>query len=927
MKRSTVALFTLTVVAASIAGCEGGGNDVDAIERSSELAIGDDDLDIPFEEFTLDNGLRVIVHEDRKAPIIATNLWYHVGSKNESPGKTGFAHLFEHLMFNGTENYNDEYFGPFQEVGATNMNGTTNTDRTNYYQTVPTTALDLALWMESDRMGHLLGAIDQDRLDEQRGVVQNEKRQGDNQPYGKAFDYITENLFPVGHPYSWPTIGSMEDLNAASLEDVREWFATYYGPNNATLVLAGDIDVATAREKTELYFGHIPPGPPLARLDTWIPTLTQERRMIVEERVSQARIYKTWPIPQWGDVESEWLALVDSILGNGRTSRFYQRLVYDEQVATDIGAFASSDEIAGGFVIWATAQPGQDLAEVERLLDEEVERFLEDGPSRDELARVVTETRAGFIRAIERVSGKASILIEGAVFGGRPDAYKDSLAIMDAARPDDLRDAARKWLSQPAFTLEIHPFSDSLTATTEDADRSEPPYPASFPQAEFPELETGELSNGMRLVVATRDAVPVIHLSLQLNSGYAADQFSRPGTAGLTLDMLEEGTVSRDALQISEELAELGADLRIGANLDYAFISLSALTENLEPSLEIFGDVILHPTFPESGLERLKRLSIAAIQREKMSPISMALRVFPPLIYGPGHAYSLPMTGSGTEASVAALQRTDLVDFHATWFKPNNATMIVVGDTNLAKITPHLEALFAAWTPGDIPEKTISTVALPEHTRVFLIDRPGSEQSFIIAGHLMAPKSDQRELAIQAMNFTFGGSFTSRINMNLREDKAWSYGVRSVIIDTMKQRPYFIYAPVQTDRTAASMLELDREFREIRSTRPVTAEEVNTSKRRDTLRLPGRWETARSVMNDIAEIVRFGLPKDYWQRYPDLVAAVNVAEVNDVARALLAPDRLTWVVVGDLDLIEADIRALNFGPVELMDADGNLLSD
>ncbi|MCH7579659.1 MAG: insulinase family protein [Chloroflexi bacterium] len=381
-------------------------------------------------------------------------------------------------------------------------------------------------------MGHLLGAIDQDRLDEQRGVVQNEKRQGDNQPYGKAFDYITENLFPVGHPYSWPTIGSMEDLNAASLEDVREWFATYYGPNNATLVLAGDIDVATAREKTELYFGHIPPGPPLARLDTWIPTLTQERRMIVEERVSQARIYKTWPIPQWGDVESEWLALVDSILGNGRTSRFYQRLVYDEQVATDIGAFASSDEIAGGFVIWATAQPGQDLAEVERLLDEEVERFLEDGPSRDELARVVTETRAGFIRAIERVSGKASILIEGAVFGGRPDAYKDSLAIMDAARPDDLRDAARKWLSQPAFTLEIHPFSDSLTATTEDADRSEPPYPASFPQAEFPELETGELSNGMRLVVATRDAVPVIHLSLQLNSGYAADQFSRPGTAG-----------------------------------------------------------------------------------------------------------------------------------------------------------------------------------------------------------------------------------------------------------------------------------------------------------------------------------------------------------------------------------------------------------
>ncbi|MEE8542503.1 MAG: pitrilysin family protein [Gammaproteobacteria bacterium] len=927
MKRSTVALFILTFVAASIAGCEGGGNDVDVIERSAGLAIGNDDLDIPFEEFTLDNGLRVIVHEDHKAPIIATNLWYHVGSKNELPGKTGFAHLFEHLMFNGTENYDDEYFGPFERVGATNMNGTTNADRTNYYQTVPTTALDLALWMESDRMGHLLGAIDQDKLDEQRGVVQNEKRQGDNQPYGKAFDYITENLFPVGHPYSWSTIGSMEDLNAASLDDVREWFATYYGPNNATLVLAGDIDVATAREKTELYFGHIPAGPPLARLETWIPTLTQERRMVVEDRVSQARLYKTWPIPEWGHIEAEWLALVDSILGDGRTSRLYQRLVYDEQVATDIGAYASSDEIAGGFVIWATAQPGQDLAEVERLLDEEVERFLTDGPSRDELARVVTETRAGFIRAIERVSGKSSILVEGAVFGGRPDAYKDSLAIMDSATPDDLRDTARKWLSQPAFTLEIHPFAASLATTAQDADRSELPYPASFPQAEFPELQTGELSNGMRLIVATRDAVPVVHLSLQLNVGYAADQFSQPGTAGLTLDMLEEGTTSRDALQISEELAQLGADLRIGSNLDYSFISLSTLTENLQPSLEIYGDVILNPAFPESGLERLKRLNIAAIQREKMSPASMALRVFPPLIYGQGHAYSLPMTGSGTEASVAALQRTDLVDFHATWFKPNNATMIVVGDTNLAEITPRLEALFAAWTPDDIPQKTISTVALPEGARVFLIDRPGSEQSFIISGHVMAPRSDERELAIQALNFSFGGSFTSRINMNLREDKAWSYGVRSVIIGTMNQRPFITYAPVQTDKTAASMLELDREFREIRTSRPVSAEEVDTSKRRDTLRLPGRWETARSVMNDIAEIVRFGLPEDYWRRYPDLVAAVNVTEVNDVARSLLAPDRLTWVVVGDLERIETEIRALNFGPVELMDADGNLLGN
>jgi zinc protease len=884
-------------------------------------------LEIPFEEFTLDNGLRVIVHEDRKAPIIATNLWYHVGSKNELPGKTGFAHLFEHLMFNGSENYNDEWFGPLQQVGATEINGTTNSDRTNYYQTVPTTALDLALWMESDRMGHLLGAVDQDKLDEQRGVVQNEKRQSENRPYGLAFDYINSNVFPEGHPYSWSPIGSMEDLNAASLDDVRDWFATYYGPNNATLVLAGDIDVETAREKTELYFGDIPPGPPLARMNAWVPTLSNDRRMVIEDRVPQARVYKTWPTPQWGQEEADWLSLASSVLGEGRSSRLYQRLVVEEQVATDVGAFSEGDEIAGEFLVYATAQPGGDLALVEQLIDEEVERFLRDGPTDDELARIVTETKAEFIRAIERVSGKARILIEGAVFGDRPDSYRESLAILDSADPDDLRDTARDWLSRPAFTLEVHPFAANLAASERSADRSALPFPDSFPKAEFPDLEIGELSNGIRLIVATRDAVPVIHMSLQMNMGYAADQFSRPGTAGLTMDMLEEGTTSRTALEISDELAELGGEIRTGSNLDFSFVSMSALTENLEPTLDIYGDVILNPGFPNEDLERLKRLTIASIQREKTTPINMALRLFPQLVYGEGHAYSLPMTGSGTEAAVAELQRSDLVSFHKTWFRPDNATMIVVGDTNMAEITPYLEELFSDWSGREVPEKVIPEVDLPDETRVVLVDRPGSEQSFIIAGHLIAPRTSDDELAVEAMNFSFGGSFTSRVNMNLREDKAWSYGVRSIIVDTMRQRPFIIYAPVQTDQTAASMLELDRELREVRTTRPISEDEVALSRNQNTLQLPGRWETARSVMNDIAEIVRFGLPEDYWRGYPDLVAAVDVEQVNDAARSLLAPDRLTWVVVGDLELIESDIRALNLGPVQLMDADGNLLGD
>ena len=900
-----------------------------ALTLSGIAFAQDAELDILFEEFYLDNGLRVIVHEDRKAPIVAVTLWYHVGSRNEVTGKTGFAHLFEHLMFNGSENYDGEYFAPFQEVGATGMNGTTNTDRTNYFQTVPTTALDLAMWMESDRMGHLLGAIDQDKLDEQRGVVQNEKRQRENQPYGRAFDYIVENVYPEGHPYSWTTIGSMEDLDAATLEDVYEWFRTYYGPNNATLVLAGDVNVDTARETVQRHFGHIPPGPPLTRMDTWVPWLEQDRRMVTEDRVPQARVYKTWPIPEWGNIDSEWLALADGVLSDGQTSRLYQRLVYEEQVATDIGGYLSLGELSGTYTIYATAQPGQDLAEVEQMMDEEIQRFFDHGPTREELARVITETRAGFIRGIERVGGfggKSGILAEGAVFGGRPDAFKESLEILSSVRPENLRDTAREWLSNGAFILEVHPFDEQLNASSDDVDRSQLPIPDTFPSTPFPDLERAELSNGMQLIVARRDAVPVVYLSLQLNAGFASDQFSAPGTAGLAINMLDQGTDTRNTLEISEELAQLGAVLRTGSNLDYSFVSLSALKENLEDSVAIYSDLILNPAFPDEELARQKRLSISQIQREKTTPMSMALRIFPALIYGEGHAYSLPMTGSGTEEAISAITRDDLLAFHDTWFKPNNATMIVVGDTDVEEIRPVLESYLADWSPDDIPQKNIPTVALPNSSRVVLIDRPGSEQSMIIGGQLVFPRSDERELALQTVNDIFGGNFTSRINMNLREDKAWSYGVRSMMVDTMNQRPFIVYAPVQSDRTADSLAELDRELRELLRERPVEEEEVSTSKKRNTLTLPGRWETARAVAGDIAQIVRFGLPDDYWNEYADLVSAVSVEETNTTARTELKPDQLIWIVVGDLGEIESEVRALGLGELDLMDADGRLLT-
>ncbi len=892
------------------------------------VTAGADEIDIPYTQFTLDNGLTVIVHEDDKAPIVAVNVWYHVGSKNEPEGKTGFAHLFEHLMFNGTENYNDEFFVPFQKVGATDQNGTTSFDRTNYFQNVPSTALDLALWMESDRMGHLLGVVDQDRLDEQRGVVQNEKRQGENQPYGQVYEHIFANLFPDGHPYQWLPIGSMEDLNAASLEDVQDWFKTYYGPNNAVIVIAGAVTPEVAREKAEKYFGDIPPGPPIAKWDAWAPKRDSDSREILQDRVPQARIYKNWIGPEWGHEDAALLQLAGSVLSSGKNSRLYKRLVYDEQIATDVDAGPYFAEIAGVLGIEATVQPGGDIAEVEKALDEELARFLAEGPTKDELERAKTEYRAGFVRGIERIGGfggKSDILAQNAVYAGDPAFYKQTLARVAGATPKSVMEAARRWFRAGSYTLEVHPFPE-FAATGGGADRTDgPPMPDEFPAVDFDEFERGTLSNGLELIVASRDAVPVVNFSLLLDAGYASDQFGEPGTSNLAMSMLDEGTKRRSALDISRELSRLGASLGAGSNIDLSTVSLNTLRENLDEALDIYADVILNPSFPESDLARLKKQLRAQIQREQVTPVSMALRVFPRLMYGEGHAYSLPLTGSGTLESLERIDRKTLVDYHDTWFRPNNATLVIVGDTDMAEIKPKLEKLFQGWEAGTVPQKNVAPVAQQETEKVYLLDRPDSQQSIIFAGHILPPKANPDEFAIEAMNNVLGGDFSARVNMNLREDKSWAYGAYTFILDAAGPRPFLGYAPVQTDKTAQSMAELRREMVEITGERPPTAEELSRVMDDNTLSLPGRWETAGAVSGSLVEMVRFGFDDNYWDTYAEKVRGLSLEQVSDAAADYLKPEKLIWVVVGDRAKIESEIRALEIGEIVLIDTEGNVL--
>ena len=917
---------------------------------AASTAAADDRVDIPFETFTLDNGLRVVVHTDRKAPVVAVNIWYHVGSKDEQPGKTGFAHLFEHLMFQGTENYNDEFFKPFELVGATNMNGTTNFDRTNYFANVPTTALDLGLWMASEQMGHFLGAVDQARLDEQRGVVQNEKRQGDNQPYGMVEYAQLEALFPKGHPYHHSTIGSMADLNAANLDDVRWWFRTWYGPNNAVLVLAGDIDLATAKEKVTRFFGDIPAGPDTEQPRPNVPQRKEITREVITDRVAQPRIYRAWTQPKFGEVDGTHLQLLGHVYGGSATSRLTRRLVHEDKLADSVSGFGMAMQVAGLAAVIVDVKTGVDVAAVEKILDEEWDKLLADGLTAAELEQTKTVVRAGFVRQIERIGGfggKADVLAECAVFAGNPGCFRDELATIDAASADDLIAAGKRWTANKSHTVIVEPgervaaeddkpsaehvdapavakANPKFKTVASDVDRGQgPPVTETFPDLAFPGLQRDTLDNGLKLILARREGLPLVQMSLELGGGYSADVGRKLGTSSFAMTMLGEGAGDRDALAFAAAAESLGASIGSSASLDAASIRASALKDKLAPTLALFADVVQRPRFDQPEIERVRAQWLAGIAQEKTQPGALASRLLPPLIYGEGHPYGIPFTGSGNEASITSLTRDDLVAFHRDWVRPDNATLIVVGDIGMAELKRQLNTHFGDWkAPAEaLPTLDRRTVALPSAQRVFLVDQPGSSQANIMVAQVVPPTADKDSLPFDLANDIIAGTFTARINMNLREDKAWSYGAFGSASNAVGQRPWIVYAPVQIDQTAPAIQEIARELRGFTGDMPATAEEINKVQANQVRRLPGAYETGASVLNAIAGIVRFGRPDDYVQTLKDRIEGVTDTQVRASA-GRYQPDALTWVVVGDLGKIEAPVRALELGEVRILDSDG-----
>jgi predicted Zn-dependent peptidase len=905
-------------------------------------------VDIKYDSFTLPNGLRVIVHTDRKAPIVAVNLWYHVGSKDEPSGRSGFAHLFEHLMFNGSENNPGEFFAPFKQVGVTDQNGTTNTDRTNYFQNVPTTALDMALWMESDRMGHLLGAVDQKTLDEQRGVVQNEKRQGMNQPYGQLREILSYTMYPKGHPYHHSVIGSMNDLNAAKLEDVQSWFKTWYGPNNAVLVLAGDIDVATAKQKVTQYFGHIPASPTMAQPKVDVAVLKQDGRTELEDKVPQVMVRRVWNVPQTGTRDSDMLDLFSDVLGGSASSRLDKRLVHQDKLVDSIGTGNWASQLGGNFFVNAMVKQGVDPAKVEAAIDEELKKLIAEGPTAEELARAKTNYESGFIRGVERIGGfggKADVLASCAIYEQNPGCFRDSLQAVAKATPEQVRATAAQWLGKPSHVFMVKPGARKELAeapagtpapfalpkvdakyktTAAGVDRSKGvPVTRSFPDLKFPAQQRATLSNGTTVILAERHDTPVVQMDYQFAGGFSADPADRPGIANFTASLLDEGAGDLDALGFASRKEELGAQIDAGAALDSNGATLSALKKNLEPSVALFADMLRKPRFDQAEIDRVKGQWIAGIKQEKVQPSGVALRVLPSLMFGAGHPYGKPLSGTGTEAAIAGLTRDDLVGFHQRMMQPKGATLVVVGDTTMAELLPVLEKHFGDWkvgAGGGAP--AIPAVANAEQPRVFLIDQPGAVQANIFAAQLVPSSKDAGAIAFDMANMVFGGDFTARLNMNLREDKHWSYGARSGAAGAVGQRMWRASAPVQIDKTAEAVAEIRREMAEFfGGSRGTNAEELARQQKGLTLSLPGAYETAGAVRSTIASNVLYGRPDDYVFKRKAAIEAITPAEV-DAAAKTIDPNGITWVVVGDLSKTEAPIRALNLGEVTILDAEG-----
>ncbi len=905
--------------------------------------------EVKFEKYVLPNGLQVILHENHATPIVTVNLWYHVGAKNERPGRTGFAHLFEHMMFQGSQHHDSDYFGPFQQAGG-KLNGSTSQDRTNYWETVPANHLELALWMESDRMGYLLPSMSQKKLDNQRDVVRNERRQSyENRPYGLVEEVLLAAMFPPEHPYSWPTIGSMNDLGRASRDDIAAFFRRYYTPSNASLCIAGDFDPAVAKKLVEKYFGPLPGGPKLEKMKAQPAELQEEKRIVMTDRVGLPRVYMVWPtVADFAEDEAA-LSILGEVLSTGKTSRFEQTLVRKKQMAQSVGAGQESQEIAGYFAIEATAQPGHKPAEIEAAILDEIGRIQKTPPTAEEVARAQNRIETAIIHSMESHSGFGGLadqLNQYNVTKGEPDYFSKNFDRYQKVTPEDVQRVARKYLGAGRLVLEVLPGKEvtitpdpripaektreklakqvkSTKVSTKETDaKAEDPSRVSLPKAgaapkfALPPFHRAKLSNGMSLIVVERHELPIAALNVMFPVGKTADPAAKLGLVDLMTAIWDEGTKTRTGEQIADELGGMGATMSFDASWDTTSARLFSLKRHLPKALDIFADVLRHPLFPEKDLEREKGMMLGQLMMIRNEPTALAHLAVGPTIYGAANPYG--RCPFGTPATLKATEQADLASFFKAHYRSEQATLIAVGDVTTEELTQELERVFAGWKPTDAETPKVEFAAIPEAkpTRILLIDKPGAAQSVISVAQIGAERRSPDYYAINVMNAIFGGQFMSRLNLNLREDKGFTYGARSSFDWRVYEPGTFVASSsVKTDDTAAALVEFLAEIDGIRGAKAVTPEELKSAKDFLTQGFPSDFETASQIAQRLETLVVYNLPDNYYNTMIPKFNAVTNIDVLAAAEKYLHPDSLSIIIVADRGKVEKSLAKLPSGKI------------
>lgn len=897
---------------------------------------------IKYTEYKLKNGMRVVLHQDRSTPIVAVNTWYHVGSKNEVPGRTGFAHLFEHMMFQGSKNYNADYFTPLQEAGG-NVNGTTNQDRTYYYETVPSNFLELALYMEADRLGGLTAAMTQEKLDNQRDVVKNERRQRvDNVPYGTAFEKIGAIMYPEGHPYNWTTIGSLEDLQAASLDDVKSFFGQYYVPNNAVLVVSGDFDEKQARGWIEKYFGPIARGGDVRRPDAPMPKLDKEIRTTVEDSlIPLPRRYMVWhSVPQF-TADEPALDMLGFILSTGRSSRLQSNLVYGKEMAQQVNAFNNTGEIGGTFQIQATARPGKSLEDIEREINAEIERIKKEPPTADELARARNTMEAQTIFGMQTVLRKGGQISTYTGYLNKPDYFQTDLDRYRKVTPADIQRVANTYLTANRLVMSYVPRQGEAARAQRSADRptsvkpekkdqarlaeqtAKLPKPGPDPKLSLPPIPKTKLSNGLEVWMVEQKELPIVAMNLVLKSGATFEPKGKLGIAGMTSSLLDDGTKTRSAVDIANQLQSIGANLNSNSGWDSTDVTMQTLTRNLDQALDIYADVITNPTFPQAELESLRGRALVGLRQQRANPGAISNNVYNKVLYGT-HPYGRDLSGS--EQSLKAIARDDVVRYYESTYRPNNGVLIVVGNFDKNTLTKKLETAFAGWKPGNVLNGQLPKTATLGKTGIYLVDRPNSAQSVVAIGQIGVDRSNPDYFPIVVMNSILGGGITSRISMNLREEKGYTYGAGSGWSFRRGAGPFTARSNIQTAVTKEGIAEFMKELNGIRGAIPATQNELDYNKQALIRRYPAGFETVGQISNQLANLVVYGLPESYFNDYISKIKAVTLDDVNRVARQYLDPSKMAIVIVGDRKVIEPGLKELGY-PITVMDTEGNPVTE